>query len=100
MFLCMFNFHSIMFILALNLAIYSTNNAMLYIKVSWYFLMPLLYHGAVTGFGKSCSFLFLFGFFSFFLYLFFSLVLLVSPCVKNIIDVVLAVSTSLLPAEP
>lgn len=64
MFLCMFNFHSIMFILALNLAIYSTNNAMLYIKVSWYFLMPLLYHGAVTGFGKSCSFLFLFGFFS------------------------------------
>jgi len=55
-------------------------------------------------FGKSCSILSysfpLFGFYSFFLFLFFSLLLLVSPCVKSIIDVVLAVSTSLLPAEP
>lgn len=107
----MFNY-SIMFILALNLAIYSTNNAMVYIKVSWYFLMiaisiasaiPWYCHRFLVRavpFYLILSLSLSLWIFSCFLFLFFSLVLLVSPCVKSIIDVVLAVSTSLLPAEP
>ncbi len=80
---------------------YFTIHTTVYVCVSRYFLIPALYNEAVTGsFGSICSFSFSSVFKIFFMFIFLSLVLFVSPFVKGIIDFVLSVSTSLFPAEP